>query len=333
MTPKNGFTAKTSSTDSPRPCRGVIIVDTGSLMGLGGAVQTGDDGKKESPAHYFNILTFLGKCGYRIIIPEIVAFETAQTLHGGSYLGKYFTETHSHKHYDSPAVRKFLTSVSRNEKEFVEMPILTTQGPPAIANLMREAHKIYDDLDMNDSSKRYAIQQLQSMKPRNAGDSVIEHILSTIPKTPPVFVLTEDWKFVEDRLSTSEHKFNLLTLHGLLGSLRNSGLLAALPEVPQRKNTEKFFQKCREAARKVNPEHEPNFRTVDCAVDQLSMRDPAPIAMQNKPLYLSFKALAASMSLPEVPDSNVEWLGHTNPTDSSHVQKAKRPNTPYTGVG
>jgi hypothetical protein len=73
-----------------RPHRGTIIVDASTLIFLGAEVAPHLRADGLHPTDYLEVLRFLGRNGYRILIPEVVSLESAQVLATGQSLGNYF---------------------------------------------------------------------------------------------------------------------------------------------------------------------------------------------------------------------------------------------------
>jgi hypothetical protein len=113
------------------PYRGDIIVDATALIGLRVAIPNTNDGYSEKK--YLDILPFLAKNGYRIIVPERVSLEAGDILASGFDVDTLFAGNGKFK--EMHAVKSFLKDAalpeSSNCKDNPNICIASNTGPKA----------------------------------------------------------------------------------------------------------------------------------------------------------------------------------------------------------
>lgn len=127
--------------DSTTNNRGYVIVDSSTLFELMPEIpKDHNDGLPNK--RYLDILPFLAKNGYNIIIPEIVSFETSQILENRINIGNYFGNRHGNNKYNSvdEILKPFMKSVANNE--YPNISILANTGPRDVDNFLSELKQL-----------------------------------------------------------------------------------------------------------------------------------------------------------------------------------------------
>lgn len=218
------------------PTRGTIVVDNSSLYLLHGETSKGfkADGTRW---RFYDILPFLAEHGFRVIIPDVVAFEAERVLASGEAINDAFTRNRTPQY--RPELEKFLIDIAGGKYPNVLMPIC--QGPRPVKKAMTALQKALYRHQRGDNNSLTRIIRVQSLmrhaidrKGIEFGDEAIESIIGgespLIIKDRPVFVLSDDIKFFK-KIAHKENWANVgfLTTWGLFDALTESGVFKRIP--------------------------------------------------------------------------------------------------------
>lgn len=247
--------------------RGIIVVDTCSLFSLAGEAQQGK--------HYFDILTFLSEHGYKILIPDMVAFEASQALPNGSNVGKYFQRKDNRYH---SALVKFIEDVAK--KKYPNIYITSTPEPTEIRNFIDKLVEITRLPPSNPKARKLIMDhQDKNHNRRNWGDKAIQELVQDIQNTfqsqIPVHVLTQDYRFLSD-IGYSMPELNVLTAFGLLLAVVESGLCQAIPFLDHSANANDLLTACNQSLTRQGRAGWASKNVLDGSMKVLLARPPVP---------------------------------------------------------
>lgn len=234
--------------------RGDIIVDTSTLLGLCVDIEGSGDGKEHKNS-YLDVLIFLARNGYQIIIPEIILYESSYALSSGHYVGDFFNNKENKEEYREKLLDKILNrSVILNEFNSPPQPnnnifIVPDTGLKAadefcasIKDCMREDEEKMlttqdrkEQLQIRNNTRDRITEITKKQKqdyPVNLGDDAIISLLQIKYNTRcpcPVFVLSDDIGLLK---KVSDIGCSSITTSSLIYSLGSVGLLeeAGFPE-------------------------------------------------------------------------------------------------------
>lgn len=235
--------------NSTVPYRGDIIVDSCVLFDMCSEIPSSNVVKK----HYIELLPFLARNGYNVIIPEMVSYETGQILSSGADIEKFFLGPKSDLIYNilKPILKDASLKQGSLHKENLNINIAVNTGPDYVNNFCREMERITDEhtkrtgelrsLTANGRGKsvksirniannetHIGINRLNNARKANKMDYGDESIVSLIekkvksPQGHPVFVLTDDAN-LRNRIKGIAG-VESVTMSGLIYSIVNSGL-------------------------------------------------------------------------------------------------------------
>ena len=213
--------------------RGIIVVDTCALFSLAG---------KTCNKHYFDTLAFLSQHGYKIVIPDMVAFEATQVLPNGKCIERYFEHNKNKGH---PGLVHFIETIAAGK--YPNITIARTEEPAAIRNFIERLVEITNK-NVRAPEKRQLIidHQSNNRDRKNWGDNSIREMVKALPPSPPVHVLTQDYQFLSE-LGQSMPALNVLTSSGLLMDIVESGLSKAIPFVDSYANSNDVISSCNQS--------------------------------------------------------------------------------------
>lgn len=188
------------------PHRGTIVMSASGLISLCSKVS---DRLKEDglyPDNYLDILGFLGKNGYQIVIPEMVSVEAANIIRNGFCINDAFGK--SGKFATQPKLEPLLKDAARAAgsplKNFTGISIATHTGPEEVEALLdRLNHHTNNqqELSKQPHAKKRAHPQniihtlsdnLWISEKTDFGDRAILSLLSKEPLAEPITVITND---------------------------------------------------------------------------------------------------------------------------------------------
>lgn len=222
------------------PSRGTIIVDATSLIDMEMAIDPKFLLNLENPPKtYLEILPALAKQGYRIIIPETAAYESASVLAGGINLSNYFSHynpnhRHSNPFWKHEVLVRFLKDVSDNK-----YPSITISRTPAQTNMgeileaLREKTSSLDILQKDTRAYCNGVDDLKEIQKRKMPGDVSEvmgklfdeRMAQARERGEHVFLLSSNRKRM-DFISQRHPGACLLTLAGALAAAVRNGSVA-----------------------------------------------------------------------------------------------------------
>ncbi len=240
-----GQSGEHTETSKQTPDRGTIIVDATVLFGLTSEIPQNHEDRLAA-RRYLEILPFLAKHGYHIIIPEMVSAEAAGIMASGTALERfYITNKDDPKQRTTSVMKPLLTDIAHGN--IANMEIRQNSGfKPAdsFCDELRSSVKVFNDNisqkgEKRDSEKKaYAAAHRaietarKNMQPDvDYGDEAILSILSGYNKDStagPVFVFTDDKKLRERVTGTFPHVKTVVTTELIHSVHRNKNIAAAV---------------------------------------------------------------------------------------------------------
>lgn len=229
----------------PYKYRGTIIVDANVLNHLFCEVKDEfknpayrkekaalNDPQSKRIKHYLGILEFLGKHGFHIVIPEIVAAETGSVLASGTALMDYANIPESERPlFYNPQLVKILQKVARNH--YIDVVIVENPERSAHPDAQQAARharhlKAIRKHPPGSNEARDALIKLLKQSGRDVGEkAILGYIIdSAQTKHGDVFVLGDDTKALEK--IGKECGVPVFNTNGLLRPIISSGLHKAM---------------------------------------------------------------------------------------------------------
>jgi hypothetical protein len=209
----------------PPPSRGVIIVDTGSLLHL--AVKLPLKEGKRTEKSLLDVLSFLARSGFQVIVPEMVAFEAGDVLHTTDCTRIYFPESKI-KPMMAP-ITAFLRDNALSGLVTIAPPPEADTSPPA--EFIRLIGRIHESNKSEEQKKSAIIAARRDFAPlRDFGDIAAQQLVRYMDdKKAPVFYFSEDAKALNavlaPRPDLSVHK---LPLRCFLEALEDFDILPSI---------------------------------------------------------------------------------------------------------
>jgi hypothetical protein len=261
------------------PIRGTIILDATAIILLAVPInpQFIDPSNPSPPTIYLDILPFLAKNGYRILIPETVALVAGDILADGTNISKYFDNPKITKH---PVTAQFLKSVARGD--FPNIEIQTNTGPEkadAYCNALNEATRFRVSHDhtiearAQNSASRQAIINAQVLYQKNLGDEAILSLLESLKPcgTDDLFIFINNTTLSKAiRNAGIQPVGNRTLFHTMVdaGLLGNIGLKSTL-------TGEDLFRDCYEQSPFPNPQFDPLSPDATRSFSEMFDRSPS----------------------------------------------------------
>lgn len=221
------------------PEQGLVIVDSSVAYRLVLPIQNAYLSKRPNDyAHdacWTESLFLLANYGFKIAIPEMVAFETAQMIANGKGPDMLFTDTSSTKISSTHlAPRAFFRRVlnENNPNIAIEQPdrVATSDA----AEFIREANFILNaDFKQPQAlgQARVAMTSLRHKNKKNFGDMAAVDIIKSLPKNwkKPIFYLCDDGDAYANLIKARpDLKIGMVNLKGYLAALENNELFRVL---------------------------------------------------------------------------------------------------------
>lgn len=173
------------------PLRGRIILDASAMMRLAFRIDPKliDPGAINPPETYLDLIVFLAKNGYQILIPEMVALQATGILHGGTNTCASFSSDNTHP----KVARAFIKKIVRETGD-INISIIRNTGPGQVDEYCTSLRAIAE-ANSSDEQKRNRITSLQQTVNKNQfGDDAIRSMLDRLPKEQRdhVFVMGND---------------------------------------------------------------------------------------------------------------------------------------------
>jgi hypothetical protein len=191
----------------PPAKRGVIVVDTGSLIKLSAVFphySFTDSKRPEKPL--FELLTFLSKHGYEVIIPEVVAHECDGFMRNYKTVEDYIGVKPRWVPEVAAFIRTIPSLIKTGHNIHIEPP--PPEDESQGARLMRTLHEIAIKDTLSDKEKYHKSQAAYMRLPnkKHRGDIAAKHMIASFKKPcPPIYYMTEDQGAWNDVAALSEH--------------------------------------------------------------------------------------------------------------------------------
>ncbi len=186
---------------------GVIVVDSDVFFDLGAAIRPqffADDTAVGKPVRmYLDLLPFLGRHGWRIVIPEMAAFETAGVLLGAPNVDDLFSASnsnHSGKKLHRDAVKHFLERARDGKLPGIE---ITPARPDTLYGAYLDSlRQVAADASLTTKLKCDHLALLQKNDRKHFGelaclDEINRWLQAPDATSDPVFLLSSDYDALE----------------------------------------------------------------------------------------------------------------------------------------
>lgn len=221
-----------NDTKEPPIPRATIIIDSNALIHLSKEIPPAlADPDALNPPSYLDILPFLARNGFKVVVPEPVSVESCFVLKSGrDFQGHFRSSEYADEH---KLLRPLLKDAARGE-----VPNLTIEsptGPPDVVEYLARFQEIVDqkiDLAGRNRQRRHTAQALKRMdvigqqgkKREGMADDAILHMMEHEYKDhpEPVVVLTDDG-YLRSRLSSVVTKSSMSTRQ-FIHALSQAGL-------------------------------------------------------------------------------------------------------------
>lgn len=215
-------------------CYGSIIVDACTLMSLSAKIP----GNQSEGKHFYDILPWLAEHDFKIIIPEMVTYETSQILTNGSSVRELFSKEGEDP--DATALHDFLKDVSKGK--YRNMHIAETFDLQNIRNFLGQIHQITNSRSRDKSLLRHKMVELNRRFPdrKNWGDHAIRELAADLPEMPFTIVFTQDMRFLNEIRNELPH-VSALTPFAFFLALTETGLRDAIPFIDKDMNAFELF--------------------------------------------------------------------------------------------
>ena len=209
-----------SASQASPPLRGIIIADASALISMEQPVCREGKSEESTLSSYLDLLPYLAEQGFKVIIPEMVAYETVTALSGNSSLDIYFPESkNSH-----PKLEQFIKAVGQGKWQNITIASSPNQ-PAGVTQFLADLHDIVQRHRTANPVARNELRRAQCTEKTDFGDKAIAALADDIlsaPSSPPVFVLTTD-RHAMAEISSRLPKANMLNPNGLYDGLIKNG--------------------------------------------------------------------------------------------------------------
>jgi hypothetical protein len=212
------------------PYRGTIIVDSNVLFVLQTpiAAQFRSETAKTTTS-LLDILHFLSNHGYRIIIPEIVAYETGSMIrcgNKGKCVNDYFPKKEDQRNYILPSnLRDFFKNAISGK--FANIDIAETSSPEEVLNFLEKIKEVLNHHPKPCPASTKALVAIQNTQKENFGDMAIEKIAEDLIRehnNPSTITIISDDRDFQRRNLYQLKGINILDTIGLLQAFLENGL-------------------------------------------------------------------------------------------------------------
>lgn len=226
-----------TNSSSPKFTGDTVVIDTSTLYEL--CADTGVTNPGTGKLHtYLELLPLLAKNGYRIVIPEIVAYEADQVLANGVTLKTWFPGHHVFRESltENTALHDFLLSASQGKYgENIIVPV--TDAPAKVSEYVNSIRIAAENKGgWEPGLVRAAIKDIQGRYKRNDpdykmhfGDMAITEVVRDLTRKnhQDIYVFSDDKKYLHT-LVKSAPMIAVANSNGLIAALVNSGLAAKI---------------------------------------------------------------------------------------------------------
>jgi hypothetical protein len=215
--------------------RGIIIVDTSALIDMEHRVGSNLKNNGAGIERYLDILPFLAAHGYKVLIPEMVAYETTTTLSGGKNVSRYFPRPAKPDWFTHADLTAFFEKVQKGQ--WPNIAITPTIEPPEVVKFLQALHRIVDAHPTPSFDAATLLAGAQKGAKADFGDKAIAHLLQKFASPMkrvgvPVFFLSTD-RHAMKALSSECPDAGMLTVNGMVDGMLRNRLHAPLGLKPQ----------------------------------------------------------------------------------------------------
>lgn len=221
-------------TTDPKTLRGTIIVDTSMLYSLYAAAHgefraDATIGSGVRLRRYLDVLGFLSRNGYDILIPEMVSFEAENVIASGKDADRWFTRADSKRNKVLRAEMKhFLQDVARGRHPNIH--IVPDTGPVEVDTYLKSVSRVLNRANPKHAAMIARLVELQREDTTGFGERAILSMLEQHDRrirSSNIFVLSDD-RHVMDDLSKRHPGVHVCNTLGLLDALKQSRLWEGL---------------------------------------------------------------------------------------------------------
>lgn len=228
----------TSVSQPMRKKRGIIVVDSSVLFELATVFShdylIGQPDPSGHPVRLWDTLSVLAKNGFKIIVPEMVAYETGMILRGGETTSQYFARGASDKPLTTQLENLLRTSFLSGHIDIVPPP---PQDVSEAAAFMRNLNRIHSNKDFSLKEKSVQLHAaLRAHDKKDYGDIAAQKLIASLKNDGvPIFYLSNDTRATTNVLDArKDGQAHALTRINFIDGLRQRHIfpLIGVQEVP-----------------------------------------------------------------------------------------------------
>jgi len=217
--------------------RGVIVVDSCALLDLQAAVRpeflddAGAAGHK--PRHYLDLLTFLGRHGWHVLIPEMVALESAGVLADAPNIDDLFSASQHNRAMRLPnhALRRWLDQA--RDGRLPGVSLVPASPTTAVGDYVESVRRVAADPGYSTKRKCDVLALVQKKDRRHFGeeaclDEIALHLEAPGEPMPPVFFLSDDLGAQDEAHRRFGERVGRINVKGFMTALTSPGLAESL---------------------------------------------------------------------------------------------------------
>lgn len=166
--------------------RGTIIVDSNALFFLSAPTGKGEDASGNT-CRYLSLLNFLAAHGFKIIIPESVAFETTRYLASGKNINEWRDNQNP-----SPMQQNLMGYIRHaiNGGDNLHVPVC--DGPKDVKKFLDEARHVTERTKKGSAQACRLLGELMNKKPDQLADDEIVYMAQRFKESGQLFILSMD---------------------------------------------------------------------------------------------------------------------------------------------
>ncbi|MDD4616259.1 MAG: hypothetical protein PHW76_03970 [Alphaproteobacteria bacterium] len=214
---------------------GILVVDTNTLFGLSALYP--DACPENPPRPLFEVLSFLGKNGFKVVVPEMVAFEAGRLLRDGSSIDMYFDSPLKNRPFAKPVASFLQEAVIDGSVIIAPLPNADASAP---ARFLKSMFEVHSSENISSSEKRdKLIQIMADFKARdNFGEIAAHRYITAIENSSaPVFYLSEDsWAVKIVQNAPTDRPVYALPMQRFLGKICKNKIFWPLSFEPKNAN-------------------------------------------------------------------------------------------------
>lgn len=217
--------------------RGIIVVDSSALLNLQAAVRPEflDDAASASrkPHHYLDFLSFLGSRGWRILVPEMVALESAGVLVDAPNIDDLFSASRRNRTARQPkqALRRWLDQT--RDGRLPGVSLVPASPATAAGDYLEALRRVAAYPGYSTKRKCDVLALIQKKDRRHFGeeaclDEIARHLEETEKTKPAVFFLSDDFEALDETHQRFGERVGRINVKGFVTALTCPGLAETL---------------------------------------------------------------------------------------------------------